>query len=111
MTVRWRVVVLAVTCLAFVGFMIGLMAAGLWIADQMARRIDGIHGRLDVLSQLSTKVSNYGEQAAEILLPGHNGTDDLDAARIAMELLLPRLTQATRAEIATLSGMDEVQGE
>ena len=111
MTVRRRVVVLTVTCVVFVSLMIGLMFAGLWVADHMARRVAGIHGRLDVLSDLSAKASRYGEAAAEATLPGQGATDGLDTARIDMELLLPRLTQATRAEIATLSGMDEVQSE
>ena len=111
MTVRRRVVVLMVACALYIGLMIGVMVAGLWISDHMARRVAGIHGRLDVLSQLSAKVSNYGEQAAEVMLLGGEKSDDLDAARIDIERLLARLTQSTRAEITTLSGMDEVQGE
>jgi signal transduction histidine kinase len=111
MTVRRRVVVLTVACVVFVGLMAAAMVAGLWMADHMARRVSGIHGRLDILSQLSAKISRYGGAAAETMLPGQGTTDSLDTARIDVELLLPRLTQATRAEITTLSGMDEVQSE
>jgi len=111
MTVRQRVVVLTVACVVFLGLMAGAMIAGLWVSHHMAGRMVGIHGRLDVLSQLSAKVSNYGEQAAEALLLGGDKSDDLDTAKIEIERLLARLTQATRAEIATLSGMDEVQSE
>ena len=81
MTVRRRVVVLTVTCVVFVGLIIGVMVAGLWMSDHMARRVAGIHGRLDVLSQLSAKASNYGKQAAEVMLAGGDKSDDLDAAR------------------------------
>jgi signal transduction histidine kinase len=111
MTVRLRVVVLTVACVVFVGLMAGAMVTGLWASDHLARRVAGIHGRLDVLSQLSAKASNYSEQAAEVLLLGGDKSDDLDAAKIDIERLLARLTQATRAEIATLSGMNEVQSE
>ena len=38
MAVRRRVVVLTVACLVFVGLMIGIMVAGLWISDHLARR-------------------------------------------------------------------------
>src|SRR3569623_1442334 len=110
MTVRRRVVVLTVACLVFVGLMIGIMVAGLWISDNLARRVAGIHGRIDVLSQLQAKVGVYGEQAAETMLKGAM-TDDFKTARIDVELLLPRLTQATRAESTTLTDLDEVQGE
>ena len=111
MTVRRRVVVLTVACVAIVGLTIGVMVAGLWVSDHMARRVAGIHGRLDVLSQISAKTSTYGQRAAEALLLGGTKSDGLDAARIEIERLLARLTQSTRAEIATLSGMDEVQRE
>lgn len=110
MTVRRRVVVLVVTCLVFVALMAGIMAAGLWVSDRMARRVAAIHGRLDVLSQLQAKVGVYGEQAAETMLLGAR-TDGFKTVRIDLELLLPRLTQVTRAEIATLSNMEEMQGE
>lgn len=73
MTVRRRVVVLTVACVVFVGFMIGAMVAGLWMSDHLARRVSGIHGRLDVLSQLQAKVGVYGEQAAETMLMGAIG--------------------------------------
>jgi len=108
MTVRRRVVVLAVACIVFVGLMAGVMAAGLWISNHMARRVAAIHDRLDVLSQLQAKVGVYGEQAAETMLLGTR-TDGFKTIRIDLELLLPRLTQATRAEIATLNGMEEMQ--
>src|SRR4051812_28072470 len=110
MTVRRRVVVLTVACVVFAGLMVGAMVAGLWMSDHMARRVAGIHGRLDVLSQLSVTASNYGEQAAEVMLLGGK-SDALDAARIEIARLLARLTQSTRAEITTLSGMDELQSE
>ena len=111
MTVRRRVVVLTVACVVFVGLIIGVMVAGLWMSDHMARRVAGIYGRLDVLGQLSAKASNYGEQAAKVMMLGGDKSGDLDAARIEIERLLARLTQSTRAEITTLSGMDEVQSE
>ena len=56
------------------------MVAGLWMSEHMARRVAGIHGRLDVLSQLSAKASNYGEQAAEVMMLGGDKSDDLGAA-------------------------------
>ena len=111
MTVRRRVVVMTVACVVFVGMIIAVMVAGLWVSDHLARRVAGIHGRLDVLSQLSAKASNYGELAAGVMLLGGDKSDDLDAARIEIERLLARLTQSTRAEITTLSGMDEVKSE
>ncbi|HVY51908.1 MAG TPA: HAMP domain-containing sensor histidine kinase [Devosia sp.] len=111
MTVRRRVVVLTVACLVLVGLTVGVMVVGLWMSDHMARRVAGIYGRLDVVSQLSAKASSYSEQAAKVALPDGSRSDDLDAARIEIERLLARLTQATRAEIATLSGMEEVQSE
>ena len=110
MTVRRRVVVLTVACVVFAGLLIGVMVAGLWTSDRLARRVAGIDGRLDVLSQLQAKVGVYGEQAAETMLRGTT-TDEFKAARIDVELLLPRLTQATRTEISTLTDMGEVQGE
>ena len=111
MTVRRRVAVLTVACVVFLVLVMAAMVAGLWMSDHMTRRVAGIHGRLEVLSQLSAKASNYGEQAAEVILLGGDKRDDLNAARIEIERLLARLTQSTRAEITTLSGMDEVQSE
>lgn len=110
MTVRRRVVILSATCVVFVGLMIGIMVAALFASDHAARRVAGINDRLDVLSQLQAKSGVYGAQAAETMLLGA-ATDDFKTTRIDMELLLPRLTQATRAEIATLTDMEEVQGE
>ena len=97
--------------------MIGIMAMALWAAGHSASRVAGIHGRLDVLTQLSAKAGTYGERAAEVLLLGRgpvNGldpSDELTTARIDIERLLARLTQATRAEIAGLSGMTEISDE
>lgn len=110
MTVRRHVALLIAACALTILAMISIMAASLWASDYAARRVAAIHGRLDVLSQLSAAVGDYGEQAAEVLLLNREQSEGLGPARVNVELLLPRLTQATRAEISTLSGMDEVQG-
>ena len=110
MTVRRQIALLVAACVLTIAVMIGIMAASLWTSDYMGRRVAAIHGRLDVLGQLSAAVGNYGEQAAEVLLLNREQSEGLGPARVTIELLLPRLTQATRTEISTLSGMDEVQG-
>ena len=123
MTVQWRVVVLTATSLVFLALMTGIVALALWSAEHSASRVAGIHGRLDVLTQLSARLGNYGEGAAEILLLGRDQVDttdqtdnagqadNLSAARIDIERLLARLTQVTRAEISALSGMQEIRDE
>lgn len=110
MTVRRYAALLIAACVLTIAVMIGIMAASLWVSDYAARRVAGIHGRLDVLSQLSAAVGDYGQQAANIMLFDLEPSESLGPARVVVELLLPRLTQATRAEISSLAGMDEVQG-
>jgi signal transduction histidine kinase len=109
MTVRRYVALLIAACIVTVVAMAGIMAVSLWLSDHMGRRVAAIHDRLDVLSQLSATAGHYGEQAAELLLFGREPSEGLEPTRIDMERLLARLTQATRAEISTLSDMEEVQ--
>lgn len=111
MTARRHVLVLIVACLALVGVMVWLVGTVLVTSDRMAWRVAAISDRLGVLGELRAQIGNYGEQAAEILLYGRDKAGDLSAVRIEIERNLARLTQATRAEIATLEGMTEVTGE
>lgn len=110
MTVRRHAALLIAACVLTIAVMIGIMVAALWASDYAARRVAAIHGRLDVISQLSAAVGDYGAQAANVLLFDREISEGLGPARTGIELLLPRLTQATRAEISSLAGMDEVQG-
>ena len=108
MAVRKHVLVLVATCSVLAVALIALMAVTLSASDHTARRVAALSDRLAVLNQLSASVGNYGERAAETLLLGRGNAEDLAAARIDMERALARLTQATRTEITTLDGVDEV---
>lgn len=109
MSVRGRILALQIASLAALAVAIGLAWAGLWAADHGTRRVTAIVNRLDVLNQLDGKTGQYAQFAAEQLTTGRLRGGDLSSSRIAIEFLLAQLTQTTRAEIATLAGMNEVE--
>lgn len=111
MTVRLRLVVFAVVTAVFVAMMIGVMTLALKLADDFVSRVDGVHRRFEVIAELDGNANNYAEQIAEVLLLGAEQMPDFQAARDEMKSAFERLREVTRAEVSTLSGMDEVSRE
>lgn len=111
MTVRLRLVVFAVVTAAFVAMMIGVMTLALKLADDFVQRVDGVHRRFEVIAELDGNANNYAEQIAEVLLLGAEQMPDFQQARDEMKNAFERLREVTRAEISTLSGLEEVRRE
>ena len=111
MTVRWRIVAFEIVTLIFVGLMIGVMALALRLADDFVARVDGVHRRFEVIAELDGNANNYAEQIAEVLLLGAEQMPDFQQARTEMNEAFDRLREVTRAEVSTLSGLDEVRRE
>lgn len=109
MSVRWRIVGLAVASLVSLLAMIGVMAFGLQLADQHVTRIDAVHQRFEVIAELDGRANTYGKQVAAVLLLGRDRMPSVQAARIGMERTFARLSRATRDELATLGGVAEMQ--
>ncbi|MDR4308647.1 HAMP domain-containing protein [Chelatococcus sambhunathii] len=111
MTVRWRIVAFEIVTLIFVGLMIVVMALALRLADDFVARVDGVHRRFEVIAELDGNANNYAEQIAEVLLLGAEQMPDFQQARAEMKEAFDRLREVTRAEVSTLSGLDEVRRE
>lgn len=111
MTVRWRIVGLALASLVSIVAMTGVMACGLWLADHFVQRIDAVHRRFEVIAELDGRANAYAKQVATVLLLGRAEMPAVQAARIDMERTFARLSRATRDELATLSGVAEMVPE
>ena len=111
MTVRWRIVTFETVTLVFFVLMIGVMALALSLANDFVRRVDGVHRRFEVIAELDGNANNYAEQIAEVLLLGEEQMNDFEQARAEMVSAFDRLREVTRAEVSTLSGVEEVRRE
>jgi len=111
MTVRWRILAFIFASLGFIVLIIGVMAVTLRTADQFGRRMDGLHARFEVVAQLDGRANHYAAQVAKTLLLGNDDFNRLQAARLDMVMTLAELGRVTRAEIATLRGMAQVQAQ
>lgn len=111
MGVRGRIIALQVGSVVALALAIGLAALGLSTADHSSRRIQAITERLDAASQLVGATGRYSSAVSQVLLLGAEKKRDLEDNRIVLERLLVRLSQATRSEIASLRGLDEMQSE
>jgi two-component system, OmpR family, sensor kinase len=109
MNVRRRILALQIASLASFIIAVVLGWTGLWAADHGTRRVTAIVDRLDVLSQIDGETGRYAQFVVEQLTIGRLRSGDLSSSRIAIQYLLAQLTQTTRAEIATLAGMTEVE--
>jgi signal transduction histidine kinase len=109
MNVRRRILALQVAALLTLLAAIALAWSALSTADHSTRRVSAVIDRLDVLNQLDGQVGHYAQYVAELLTVGRIKAGDLPGARIAIERLLAQLTQTTRAEIASLAGMSEIE--
>ncbi|RYE47260.1 MAG: HAMP domain-containing histidine kinase [Hyphomicrobiales bacterium] len=111
MTVRWRIVGLALASLVSIVAMTGVMAYGLWLADHFVQRIDAVHRRFEVIAELDGRANAYAKQVASVLLLGRAEMPAVQTARIDMERTFARLSRATRDELATLGGIAEMVPE
>lgn len=111
MTVRWRIVGLALASLVSIVAMTGVMAYGLWLADHFVQRIDAVHRRFEVIAELDGRANAYAKQVASVLLLGRAEMPAVQTARIDMERTFARLSRATRDELATLGGVAEMVPE
>ncbi|WP_055047113.1 sensor histidine kinase [Devosia sp. A16] len=111
MTVRWRIVGLALASLLSIVAMAGVMAYGLWLADRFVQRIDAVHRRFEVIAELDGRANAYAGQVATVLLLGRTEMPAVQRARIDMERTFARLSRATRDELATLGGIAEMVPE
>lgn len=111
MTVRWRIVGLALASLVSIVAMTGVMAYGLRLADHFVQRIDAVHRRFEVIAELDGRANAYAKQVASVLLLGRTEMPAVQAARIDMERTFARLSRATRDELATLGGVAEMVPE
>jgi two-component system OmpR family sensor kinase len=110
-TVRWRIVGLALASLLSIVAMAGVMAYGLWLADRFVQRIDAVHRRFEVIAELDGRANAYAKQVAGVLLLGRAEMPAVQRARIDMERTFARLSRATRDELTTLGGIAEVVPE
>lgn len=111
MTVRWRIVGLALASLVSIIAMIAVMAIGLSLAAHFVERIDAVHRRFEVIAELDGRANAYAKEVASVLLLGRGNMPKVQAARIGMERTFARLTRATRDELATLGGIAEMEPE
>ncbi|OEO28871.1 hypothetical protein VW23_002620 [Devosia insulae DS-56] len=111
MTVRWRIVGLALASLVSIVAMTGVMAYGLWLADHFVQRIDAVHRRFEVIAELDGRANAYAKQVAGVLLLGRAEMPAVQRARIDMERTFARLSRATRDELTTLGGIAEMVPE
>lgn len=111
MTVRWRIVGLALASLVSIVAMTGVMAYGLWLADHFVQRIDAVHRRFEVIAELDGRANAYAKQVASVLLLGRAEMPAVQTARIDMERTFARLSRATRDELTTLGGITEIAPE
>ena len=111
MTVRWRVLAFVSISLAFMVIMAGVMFLSLRLADQFVQRIEGLHGRLEVIAELDGNANNYARTALSTLILSEEAPHELDAVRFQMRATLAALTRVTRAEIASLREMDRIQDQ
>lgn len=111
MTVRWRIVGLALASLVSIIAMIAVMAYGLGLADHFVRRIDAVHRRFEVIAELDGRANAYAKQVVSVLLLGRAQMPGVQAARIEMERTFARLSRATRDELATLGGVTAMAPE
>jgi signal transduction histidine kinase len=110
-TVRWRIVGLALASLLSIVAMTGVMAYGLWLADHFVQRIDAVHRRFEVIAELDGRANAYARQVAAVLLLGRTEMPAVQRARIDMERTFARLSRATRDELTTLGGIAEMVPE
>ena len=111
MTVRWRIVGLALASLLSLAAMIAVMAIGLGLADHYVKRVDAVHRRFEVIAELDGRINAYGREVASALLLGRANLPNVQAARIATERTFARLTRATRDEIAAMGGGPQMESE
>lgn len=111
MTLRWRIVGLALASLVSIVAMIAVMAFGLGLAAHFVERIDAVHRRFEVIAELDGRANAYAKEVASVLLLGRSSMPSVQSARIEMERTFARLTRATRDELATLGAMTEMAPE
>ena len=74
-------------------------------------RILTAEDRADAIAELQSATNAYGREVVAVLLLGRPRLDQLGTARIAVEYGLSHLTNATKAEFATLAGATQVQDQ
>lgn len=111
MTIRTRIAALVIAAAAATAAMLAVALVALALADQVVTRVDAVQRRLEVMADLDGRVSTYGKRVGAVLLIGRSQMPLVQAARIDIERTFALLTRVTRAELATLSGMSEVQGQ
>jgi two-component system OmpR family sensor kinase len=111
MTVRWRILILVSASLGFVALIIVTMTLAQRSTDHFVGRVQGLHARLAVAAALDTIANRYATQVARTLLVGDDQTAALEDTRASMYRTLAELLRVTRAEVNTLSGMKQIQGE
>lgn len=108
MTVRWRIVTFEIVTFVFVAAMIAVMAFALSLASQFVTRVDGVHRR-EVIAELDSRSNRYAEQIAEVLLLGQDQMPVFLKARADMEKAFVRLREVTRAEFASIEGLEQAR--
>ncbi len=111
MTVRWRILIFVSASLGFMALVIVAMTLVLRSTDHFAVRVKGLHARLATVTALDTIANRYAAQVADTLLLNGNQTEALEGTRVSMYRTLAELMRVTRAEVSTLSGMKQIQGE
>lgn len=111
MTLRTRIAGLVIAALVGTLALLAVAVSALGFADQVVSRVDAVQRRFEVMADLSAQTSAYGKRVADVLLIGRGQMPLVQAARIDIERTYALLTRVTRAELATLSGMSEVQGQ
>lgn len=111
MTIRMRIAALVIAAAVGVAALLAVAMLGLGLAGQVVSRVDAVHRRFEVMAELDSHASTYGRRVGAVLLVGRSQMPMVQAARIDMERTFALLTRVTRAELATLSGMSEVQGQ
>jgi signal transduction histidine kinase len=111
MSVRRGILLLALVTLAFIAAMIGVMLVTLRMSDDLAKRLDGVHSRFEVIAQLEGRTNNYAEQLAEVLLLGADQKPEFDIARNELRKAFEDLQRVTREEFSTIRSQDEMQRE
>ena len=109
MTLGRRIGLLQFTALAVGLALFAIMAFGLRSASDTVQRVDVAQARLNALAELKSDLSVYLAAVTRVLLLGLEEVDQVQGARIEIEMTLVRLTQATRAEIAALTDRAEIE--
>ena len=106
-----RIAALVIAAAVATAAMLAVALAALTLADQVVTRVEAVQRRLEVMADLDGRASTYGKRVGAVLLIGRSQMPQVQSARIDIERTFALLTRVSRAELATLSGMSEVQGQ